>query len=133
MGILQNNDEVAKRSDGANAFDRGKVKSNTELNAKLGSEGEALRRRIHEQSQAHGRNTKYPKTKAPSAIAAGGQDDVIDEAVHWNDGEISEWDKTRGSRERIMEPNTPYLGTAADTEYYDAEAVDDLDLGVTED
>lgn len=129
MGILQNSEEGAKDMSTGKSFDRGKVKTNTDFNAKLGSEGEALRKKIHAENHAHARNTKYPKTKAPSAIAAGENDEVEDEAVHWNDREIREWDQTRGTREKIMEPNTPYLGTAADTEYYDADPVDELDLG----
>lgn len=134
-GILKN--ESQKSEQEQNAFDRSQVLKNTELNAQLGIEGEKLRQslRTQNQSQEDGVHKKYPKTKAPQALRAGELDE--DEGfvaskgdVEFNENEISNWDQQRGQTEKITEPNTPYMGTAADTEYYDEDPVpDDIDMG----
>lgn len=134
-GILRNENE-GRKVDAKAPFDRKQVLSNTELNARLGEEGRELRERLHSRphsplpadaAPAPGGKKKYAKTKAPSALRRN-KDGELD--VSFNQDELSEWDKQRGQTERIIEPNTPYMGTAADTEYYEEDPVD-LDLGGT--
>ncbi|GMM51268.1 hypothetical protein DASB73_022260 [Starmerella bacillaris] len=138
-GILRNENEATPSS--GPVFNRKQVFENTELNAKLGSEGIELRERLHKQPGSGPSNkTKYAKTKAPSALNLPKEDDdeeedAVDEEdknkdVNFNKQELAAWDEQRGQTEKIIEPNTPYMGTAADTEYYDEDPID-LDLGET--
>lgn len=110
-------------------FDRKQVLKNTELNSQLGIEGRRIKEQIHEQTvnssaQAEGKK-KFPKTLAPQALKRS-KDGFTN--VDFDEDELENWDKQRGQTEKIMEPNTPYMGTAADTEYYDDEPAE-LDLG----
>lgn len=148
-GILQNAPrEGYHHSETPDSFDRRQVLENTELNAKLGKEGDELRRKLKTEGSeqeiepvekhasfssdtAEPHKKKFPKTKAPIAAPRASQD-AEDDDVHFNDVEISEWDKQRGQTEKIDEPNTPYLGTAKDTEYYDEDPVPGFDLGESE-
>lgn len=128
-GILRNENEA--KPEQVRTFDRKQVLSNTEINARLGSEGIELREKLHNQPPSpviHEQGTgkkKYAKTKAPSALKRDA-DGKLD--VSFNQQELSDWDKQRGQTEPIIEPNTPYMGTAADTEYYDEDPIE-LDLG----
>lgn len=133
-GILKNEKEGHKVDAETAEFDRSQVLKNTELNSQLGHEGEKLRESIRLQNETHQENEghkAYPKTKAPQALRQGelAEDEGFAD-VEFDERGISDWDKQRGQTEKITEPNTPYMGTAADTEYYDDDPVpEDIDLG----
>lgn len=115
-------------------FNRSQVLKNTELNAQLGIEGEKIREQIRAQNRAHeGQKTRYPKTKAPTALKSNELSEnegfANFKGVGFDEKGINDWDKHRGQTEKITEPNTPYMGTAVDTEYYDDDPVpEDIDL-----
>lgn len=115
MGILRN--EKAQKPV---QFNREDVRTNTEINAHLGEAGIQLREKLKGAPKPQG---KYPKTKAPSALQHSHKDEI-----KFDDQEIADWDAQRGQTEKILEPNTPYMGTATDTEYYDEGEVPELDL-----
>lgn len=135
MGGILKNEKEGHIVDAETAdFDRSQVLKNTQLNSQLGIEGEKLRESIRLQNESHmedGGHKAYPKTKAPQALKKGelAEDEGFAD-VGFDENGISEWDKQRGQTEKITEPNTPYMGTAADTEYYDDDPVpEDIDLG----
>jgi len=133
-GILRNENSAHPNEE--SSFDRAKVLSNTEQNAQIGEEGQLLREKLRHEKRANqsGRG-ELPKTKAPSALKDGemAEDNGFTGSggVEFDEKEIQDWDQQRGQTEKIMEPNTPYMGTAKDTEYYDDEepVPEDLDLG----
>lgn len=116
-GILQNSKDG---NPDHKPFSRGDVIENTKYNSQLGSQGDEVRRQLSHIKPNH-QHTKYPKTKAPSAI-------------HYDEEDLDEYDQQRGQHMPIIEPKTPYQGTAETTEYYDNEEVPEpteLDLGET--
>lgn len=110
-------------------FNRKQVLKNTEFNSQVGIEGRKIREQIHKQtlmsSTLAESKKKFPKTKAPRAVERPSNDSTN---VDFDEEELTNWDKQRGQTEKITEPNTPYMGTAANTEYYDEEP-EELDLG----
>lgn len=143
MGILQNASSEGQPEFSSARFDRSKVLENTRLNSKLGLEGQQVRAQFGSQSSLGKTPRKYPKTKAPTSLIVHEDDDDGEDDedkkdarqdgkhdLQWDEVGIKEHDLERGQTEKITEPNTPYMGTAESTEYYDEDEVPPaLDLG----